>query len=249
MARGAAGTRGFPTTLVGTGILVLLVVVGAATVGPLVFTGPRWSPSGTLPTRTPTPQPVTNTPAPLTSPPAAKPTGAPPNLTWLAIVVGSLVAAAIVFFVVRALRQRVRRRDRAVAAELEEIPLDLDLAPDEPSIETSAPYLRRGLRRALDLMDGERAPTDAIVEAWLGLQEAAEDAGHQRLSAETPTEFTTRILALLPVDGESLDVLRRLYLAVRFGDATATADDVARARAAVQKLADDWAQHDSEVAP
>ncbi|RKR76262.1 DUF4129 domain-containing protein [Frondihabitans australicus] len=230
--------RRAPVAVLVAGGLGVLIAVGAAVGGSLNFTGPRWLP-GFHPTRAV----ITSTPMPQGS---GTPTPKPPvtavhvpNLGWIAIVLGVVLLAAIAYFVVRWLLNR-RRRPDGTGGELQAVP-DLESLPDDPSIETSMPYLRRGLERALDALDGGRRPTDAIVEAWLGLQEAAEDAGFQRQSAETPTEFTTRILRRVDVDPAALAELRRLYLGVRFGDHVATDDDVDTARSALLTLQRQWA--------
>jgi hypothetical protein len=230
--------RRAPVAVLTASALGIVIAVAAALAGPLRFGGPRWLPGG-LPTQ----KPVQNTRPPVSIPtqtPSSSTIGHLPNLTWVAIVIAVIAAAFVVFLVVRWLLRR--RRDRAVGApgELQGV-TDLGILPDEPSVETSLTYLRRGLQRALDVLDSGRLPSDAIVEAWLGLQEAAEDAGFQRQSAETPTEFTTRILRQVDVDPAALATLRRLYLAVRFGDHTATPADVDDARAALRTLEKQWA--------
>lgn len=227
------------------GGLALLIALGSALGSALVFTGPRRT-FGVLPS----PKPLVQTPPPAavatgTPPPIA--TGSRPDLGWIVILVLCLVGAFLVFVVVRYVLRRLRDRQRGGPGGLGDEALDL--LGDDPSVETSAPYLRRGLRRALDVLDGDREPGDAIVQAWLGLQEAAEDAGYRRLESETPTEFTSRILERTGVDGSALATLRRLYLAVRFGDAVSTARDVAAARAALQTLDAQWAAADAEAAP
>jgi hypothetical protein len=228
-----------PVALVGSGALVVLIAVAAAFSSPLTFTGPRFLfPVGSA--VVPSPRSIAQPPpsAPASRTPAPADSGATPDLTWLLVVLLALVLAVIVVAAVR--WYRARRRDT-----VEGVPAPLDslgaVQPDaEPTVETSAPYLRRGLLRAIDVLDGDRAPTDAIVAAWLGLQEAAEDAGWKRQVSETPTEFTTRILRLVDVDRAPLDTLRRLYLAVRFGDAAATPDDVRLARRALETLSAQW---------
>ncbi|AMM19067.1 hypothetical protein AX769_01595 [Frondihabitans sp. PAMC 28766] len=230
--------RRAPVALLVTGALGILVAVGAALAGPLHFGGPRWLPNG-IASRPPVAQ--TQPPASFSTPTPKPPTTlhSVPNLGWLAIVIGAVVVAFAVYLLVRWLLRRQRDSAVATPGDLNEAG-DLETLPDEPSIETSMPYLRRGLQRALDVLDGSRRPTDAIIEAWLGLQEAAEDAGFQRQSAETPTEFTTRILRQVDVDPTALATLRRLYLAVRFGDRTGTDADVAEARAALLILQSQW---------
>ncbi|BDZ48015.1 hypothetical protein GCM10025867_02560 [Frondihabitans sucicola] len=231
-------TRRAPVAVLIGGALAVLIAVGAAVGGSLRFSGPRWFPGITT-----TPRPIvqSNSPQPVASqtPPPAPTAHDYPNLTWLVLLIAGLALAAVLFFVVRWLIRRRRDRVEGVAAPLEGLPVLLDL-PDDPSVETSLPYLRRGLRRALAALDGDRSPADAIIEAWLGLQEAAEDAGFQRADSETPTEFTSRILRRVEVDPVALSTLRRLYLAVRFGDARATSADVAAARGALEILQAHW---------
>ncbi|ARC58066.1 hypothetical protein AS850_13365 [Frondihabitans sp. 762G35] len=238
-ARPTEHRRTLPVALVGSGALVVLIAVAAAFSSPLTFSGPRFlfpGSSAVVPSPTSAAQPPPS--APSTRTPAPADSGATPNLTWILFVLLALVLGVIVFAAVRWYRARRRDAVEGVVAPLDGLGA---VAPDaEPTVETSAPYLRRGLLRAIDVLDGDRPPTDAIVAAWLGLQEAAEDAGWTRQISETPTEFTTRILRLVDVDRAPLDTLRRLYLAVRFGDATATDDDVRAARRALETLSTQW---------
>jgi hypothetical protein len=234
----------FPTALVASGVLVLLIAVGAAAAGPLHFGGPRWVPPA-APPATPPVQSAQPRPTPTPTKPSVPHVGSVPDLLWLAILIGALALAFVIFLVTRWLLSRRRDRTEAVAAPLDDL-VDLGDMPLDPSVETGLPYLRRGLRRALIVLDENRDPSDAIIQAWLGLQESAEDAGFQRFGAETPTEFTTRILRRLDVDASSLDTLRRLYLAVRFGDAVATVDDVAKARRALETLEAQWTRTGQE---
>ena len=102
------------------------------------------------------------------------------------------------------------------------------------------PALRTGIELALQVLDEQREPADAIVRAWLGLQETAEESGIVRQPAETPTEFTSRILSRAFADDRAIRTLLRLYLRTRFGDHPVTAEDVAAVRAALQELVRTW---------
>ena len=102
------------------------------------------------------------------------------------------------------------------------------------------PALRTGIELALQVLDEQREPADAIVRAWLGLQETAEESGIVRRPAETPTEFTSRILSRAFADDRAIRTLLRLYLRTRFGDHPVTTDDVAAVRAALQELVRTW---------
>ena len=90
------------------------------------------------------------------------------------------------------------------------------------------------------MLDEQREPADAIVRAWLGLQQAAEDSGIVRGVAETPTEFTTRIIGRAVTDDRAIRTLLRLYLRTRFGDHPVTGDDVALVRTALRELVRTW---------
>lgn len=79
-------------------------------------------------------------------------------------------------------------------------------------------------------------PSDAVVAAWLALETAAADVGVPRLPAQTPTEFTSAVLATYTDRDDALDQLRALYQRARFGldheiaqaDAEAAADALDR---------------------
>ena len=113
--------------------------------------------------------------------------------------------------------------------------------PSEPEPEADTPALRTGIDLALQALDEQqRDPADAIVRAWLGLQETAEESGIARRPAETPTEFTSRILRGALTDDRAIKTLLRLYLRTRFSDHPVTQADVADVRAALQELLRTW---------
>jgi hypothetical protein len=119
--------------------------------------------------------------------------------------------------------------------------------PVERQPEPDPPALRTGIELALQVLDEQRDPTDAIVRAWLGLQEAAEESGIVRQPAETPTEFTSRIVNRASADDRAVRTLLRLYLRTRFGDHPVTSDDVTVARVALQELVRTWPAPKSPV--
>jgi hypothetical protein len=102
------------------------------------------------------------------------------------------------------------------------------------------PVVRRGIARALEVLADDREPGDAVVRAWLGLEQTAADAGVQRRAAETPTEFTVRLLGRVAADRAAVRTLLELYLRARFAGRASEATDVQRARAALAELARSW---------
>ncbi|WP_144710379.1 DUF4129 domain-containing protein [Curtobacterium pusillum] len=227
---------GIPFAPVVAFVLGGLVVLAAGLGARPVLTGARWSPTvgaATVPPTEPTPAaPATDEPQRL-SPPAAQHV----DVTWLLVVVAGLVLVLVVLAVAYVLRNR-HRRARPERIDVAGLAIDVTAGP---SAAVGLQHLRRGISRALEVLSDPRDPSDAVTAAWLGLQESAEDAGFLRGPAETPTEFTTRILRQLDVDETALGTLRRCYLAVRFGGVPATEADVAAVRAALRTLERQWA--------
>jgi hypothetical protein len=222
------------------GCLSAAIAIGAALEGPFVSHGVLGQVSSVpLPTQSAKPNEVTpqanHTPIPLTS--------AKLNTSWL-LWVGIAIALVIIGIVVwRLLRNRVVRRKEREAQLDGAILLDEPIGGDGPNAET----IRRGLDAAAERLDEPRIPRDAIILAWLGLQEAAEDSGVVRRGPETPTEFTTRVFTTLRADGTAVDVtaaheLLALYLRARFDSHPTTAEDVAHARTALARLSESWPQ-------
>ncbi|HEU5469952.1 MAG TPA: DUF4129 domain-containing protein [Actinophytocola sp.] len=76
-------------------------------------------------------------------------------------------------------------------------------------------------------------PRDAVIAAWVRLEEAAEDTGTPRRPHQTPTEFT----AALGAETAALDELRRLYHRARFAPGyPVTQADAEAARAALDEI-------------
>lgn len=228
--------------LIACGVLGLVVLVGVALQGPARFTGIRWIPQFTMPKMTPPPGMRRPADSSLPRPPAEAAHGDGVNLTpllWIALGV------AIIIGVLLLMRWLARRPPRDAPVLLDAaVSEPVTVAEEEPEPEPDAPTMRRGFAHALAILDEEREPHDAIVKAWLGLQEAAEESGIQRREAETPTEFTLRIIGRVPADRPAITTLLNSYLRVRFGEHPATDADVATAREAFRSLASAWQARD-----
>ncbi|MGB3731206.1 DUF4129 domain-containing protein [Microbacterium sp.] len=155
----------------------------------------------------------------------------------LVLIVVTLIAAGLVLLVralIRAWKDRPLRRQDAVD-------VDLDLAV-EASAEPvpDAPAVRRGIAAARDAITRRIDPGEAIIAAWLGLEETASDAGAGRGTSETPAEFTLRILRHRQgIDGPTNRLLR-LYEGVRFGRHAASESDRTAAADALAAIEDVW---------
>jgi len=214
--------------------LALLVVLGAATATPWRFRLPRFA----------VPEPAATAPAPAQRPGEILPGDQPPPsydvVTW--IVVALSVAGAVLVAVL--LWLLARRFVRSLAAP-EDDDGD-DLTPGHATTATVAelplPELQDAVATALARIDGAATPHDAVVAAWVALEDAAAEHGTRRDPAQTPTEFTARLLTGHRDDGRTVpapdvDTLRRLYQHARFTDRPVHPDDVDAARAALSHIA------------
>ncbi|GAA1524359.1 hypothetical protein HD600_000043 [Microbacterium ginsengiterrae] len=155
------------------------------------------------------------------------------------LLLGAAVVALLATLLVRALmrmwRDRPhRRRDTAeVGAETvsTEAPREADAA---------APVIRRGIAGALRIIDERADPHDAIIAAWVGLEESAADAGLVRGRSETPAEFTLRIITRREGITDAATSLLRLYEQIRFGGHASGEDDRAAARSALRMIEEGW---------
>lgn len=232
----ATRTTGRRWTFAACAVLVGIAVVAVAFQGAPEFTGPRmFLPPG--PVRTDAPAPAaTGTPEPQQPAHAIR-----IDLSW--VLVALLVLAVIVALAVL-WRRRRRPQGRPPLPELADLSDgEVSDAPREPEPEPQPEQVRRGLGRAAEVLAGPREPRDAIERAWLGLEEGAADSGVRRLPAETPAEFTARVVARVDADRDAAGRFLAVYLRARFGSAPVTEAEMAVARDAVEALRLSWDRH------
>ncbi len=217
-------------------LLGVIVVLAAGIGGTAHFGGARWYPhlgGAVHPTAPITKQPVVAH-APLKPARRARTTITLP--LWLVLVLAGLLVIGIAAF----LRWLWTKRRAPAAPELHGAAVQVAPQPVAAEPEPEPEALLSGIELALQILDERREPGDAIVRAWIGLQETAAASGIVRRPAESPTEFTSRILAGAFADDRALRTLLRLYLRTRFGDHPATAGDVAAVRDALEQLVASW---------
>lgn len=157
-------------------------------------------------------------------------------ILWIVGVVALVVLVVLARRHLPALLARRRRRELLVTA-----PGDVSVHAAEDPV---APELREAVERAHhDLRAPDADPHDAVVAAWVALERAAERAGTRRDPAQTPTEFTTTVLASTRADADAVATLRGLYHRARFGEAPLGERDLDDARAALARIAADLATH------
>lgn len=220
-------------------LLVVLVTVAAGIGGTARFTRARWVPGPGRLRRTTGGSYIPGRAR--RAPGQGGDSGLP---VWLVVIGAVIVVVALAVMAVFAWRWW-RDRGSASAVEPAESSLratgqGMSRQAGEAGFEPEPETVLTGIDLALAALDQGLEPGDAVVRAWLGLQETAEESGIARRRAETPTEFTSRVLGVVFVDDRAVRTLLRLYLRVRFGEHPVTPDDVAQVREALQHLVSSW---------
>jgi len=212
------------------GVLVVLTVLGAALAGPwLPRTRPDVQFTLGIDFPTPTPRPQETGPGNLDDL-----AGEGSVAAWVKVVlvvVGLVLLVLLSTAAVRAARRWLSAHtppevDRTEAGEV--VRGDL--------VDLARPALAEGVEAAVDALDRDVPPGDAVVAAWVALEEAAERSGVLREPAQTATEFTLELLDATEADATASRTLLDLYLAARFSGHPITSDDVVRARASLAAL-------------
>ncbi|MFK4789795.1 DUF4129 domain-containing protein [Microbacterium sp. ZW T5_56] len=187
-------------------------------------------------------------PPPITPPPAASaapgemptpPPVDPAASSAIQVVLALLLAAVLVLLGIWVTRHLIRwLRERRVHARAG-VSLTEGIA-GVAAPEPDAQVIRRGIAAALAEMDADREPADAIVAAWVGLEESAADAGLRREPTETAGEFVVRIIARDQRATADVGTLLRLYEDVRFGGRSVDDAELRLARAALRRIETVW---------
>ncbi len=143
------------------------------------------------------------------------------------IIVGLLIVLCVLAVTLSVL-SFLRRRGRLVGVGhvVEAVEGTIDTVPRL--------RLKEAVAQARDVLAREGGrPGDAVIEAWVTLENATE---HTRQPHETATEFTVALLEKEHADEAALRELRTLYQRARFGHGDVDADSAARARAALDRI-------------
>ena len=236
--RSPAGTATRRTALAvaAATVLLLVVVAGAALSG-------DWS--------------VTPEPAPTTTgemlPPTAEPTEPPvlikpgdgePN-EWAGRAVNIVLAVAgalLAAFLLYRLGLWVRRTLVPWLATRRDGPVDPGPPPAIDLEVVPLTALHQGAAHAQMLLREGEHSNDAIIAAWLALEDAAVRSGASRAPAQTPTEFTVAVLGATPASPDAVSELLGLYHLARFAHTEMTGAQVAAAGAALRRLTEDFSR-------
>ncbi|GGM28138.1 hypothetical protein GCM10010102_24890 [Promicromonospora citrea] len=216
------------TRLTLTVLLLAVALLGATTATPWQLDPPHLTTPVLEPPQAPQPA-ATATPG----------QDSPPDDTdgtpWIALVLGAVVAALLLVGAARLVRHLaglVRER-----TDTHPDTLPPGTATTTPGDEVHLPDLQDAVTRALTHLDHHTRPRDAVVAAWVALEDAAARAGTRRDPAQTPTEFTTAVLATTPAPPDAVTRLRTLYQRARFTDRPVDDHAVDQARTALAAIA------------
>ncbi len=215
--------------------LVAAAVLVAAVVGP-------WRPTGdgalsflrVDPVAQPAPmEEPTSSPTPEVVP---TPAGTSAWVSAIARVVVVLAAVALAVLLVVLVRRLLAALARRRPGERQEAPAGVALTLD-PGDELAVPALRDAVATAADRIDESLPPGDAVIAAWVAVEQAAERSGIARDPAATATELTVAVLDASRADPAATRALLDLYLAARFSEHVLTPADVRAARTHLEVLA------------
>lgn len=153
------------------------------------------------------------------------------NIVWVLIIAFIVIGALIlVTAAVRAIRRiRLSRRRARPHSTIEAIPEAIEEVTD--AVHSTRESIQLG------------TPRNAIVQAWISLEEAVERAGVALHPSETTAELVLRVIDQLNADSSALRRLSTLYRRARFSSHEITEDDRERARRALEALDRSLARH------
>lgn len=163
-----------------------------------------------------------------------------PPPEWLVVgvrVLLALVAIALLMLIGRAVARRLPTWWHAVAGSDEDGgPVDTAGGVD-PGLDAGAVLvLEEAVAEADRALLAAQDPGDAVVAAWMALEEAAAGIGLDRDPAQTTSEFALALLDRTSADPGAARRLLALYHAARFSEHRVSDGDVAGARAALGVL-------------
>ena len=153
-------------------------------------------------------------------------------LLGFAIVVGAVIA----FFVGRAIYRFVKP---LLLLRFEKVPptTKFPVGASVPGEPLTPEQVIDAVTMALTRLDSAATSSDAVIAAWLALEDAALRHGIARPPASTSTEFTTDLLNRSLVPEADTIALRTVYLRTRFSRIPATSTDVDDARGWLRHIA------------
>lgn len=229
------GAVAVAATVAAGGVVAVLVVLAssAGSVHPVSPSTRSAQPLG--------PPPVGSGPTPSETPPPPTPYQGWARDQWqLPAWLGTLVDAALLTALAVVVFVLLRLAVRKAAAVIREVRMPPPAFPQDAvggERVISAERLAAAVGTGLEAV-AAGTPSNAIVACWQALERAAAGAGVERRPAETPSEFTVRVLAAADVSQPRLERLAELYREARFSQHDLPETARAEAREALVVLRD-----------
>lgn len=168
--------------------VVVVVLFVAAMIASAIQGEPTFRPAEPIPEGTAEPLPTvapgeTGLPEPMEIEPTSAAVAQILTVILMVLVAAGIIALLMIVAraLLRAWRERpLRLRDAAVVAS------EVDEFTSTPTADIAVGVMQRGIAGALTTIDERVTAADAIIAAWIGLEESAADAGVKRAASETP---------------------------------------------------------------
>jgi hypothetical protein len=210
-------------------VLGLLLLVWAATTGPVGMFSASGRTRTFVPRQRPTPS-AEESGAPGTLREATRDVQPTFDLAWVGDLIGWTLIIGVCVAAVLAVRWSWQHRWRRPP---EPVQVDFEVLPDK---------VADALRADVDVQRAavaEGDPRNGIVACWLRLEEVVAAAGHPRRRSETSSELVVRVLRSLDLDPRAIGTLAALYREARFSEHTLGEDARTAAASALQALHED----------
>lgn len=210
---------------------IAVVVLGAASATPWVVTL-------TLPRFTPPDRPMPQVPQVTVEPqvPGQRDQSLTHMIESVVAILFAVLVIALVAFVIYRLVGRLRAAWRPEDDQFEPDEADGDVPGQAVIVDIAS--LASAVARAEAHLAGVAQPGDAVIAAWVALEDEAALQGTGRDPAQTPTEFTSALLQHTPAPADAVAVLRGLYHRARFTARPVSPKDVQRARESLARIAE-----------
>lgn len=163
-------------------------------------------------------------------------------------IILTLAGLLILYLVVQGARQGLRILSGAMRTKDKTPRTSGQGSQTDPSGQSLLPELQRAVQLGQGYLTHSQNSNDAIIAAWLALEEGAKLAGVPRDRAQTPTEFTLEVLSQTPATPQVIQELLALYQVARFTNKDLDQSARTRAMSIMTQLSADFSSEEKLAA-